>query len=159
MFEESLHYKASMLTQPRHGDDLKLYDVPNLTERTTPLYLLWGPHSDFSKCGSYFCRTLYMQYILDLCQHRLHTSDQCPKFTLQQQSRHLNGHTLDCRQVMFSVSDLAMSNIARQVSLLCSLSMDHIENITPKILLSYDVSVNFATMPSFDDAKASAWNG
>jgi hypothetical protein len=26
---------------------------------TTPHYLLWGPHSDFSKCGSYFCRILY----------------------------------------------------------------------------------------------------
>jgi hypothetical protein len=59
MFEESLHYKALMLTRPQHGDDGKLYDVPNLTELTTPLYLLWGPHSDFLKCGSYFCRTLY----------------------------------------------------------------------------------------------------
>jgi hypothetical protein len=29
-------------------------------EMDPPHYLLWGPHSDFSKCGSYFCRTLYI---------------------------------------------------------------------------------------------------
>jgi hypothetical protein len=49
-----------MLTRPRHGDNWKLYYVPYLMERTTPHYLLWGPHSDFSKCWSYFCRTLYV---------------------------------------------------------------------------------------------------
>jgi hypothetical protein len=59
MFEESLHYKASLLTRPQHGK-LKtlLYTQPNGTDHT--LYLLWGPHNDFSKCGSYFCRTLYL---------------------------------------------------------------------------------------------------
>jgi hypothetical protein len=49
-----------MLTRPRHGDSWKLYYLPYLTELTKPHYLLWGPHSDFSKCGSYFCRTLYI---------------------------------------------------------------------------------------------------
>jgi hypothetical protein len=64
-FLKSRHYKASMLTRPRHGDDWKLYYVPYLMERTTPHYLLWGAHSDFSKCGSYFCHTLY-NTILDV---------------------------------------------------------------------------------------------
>jgi hypothetical protein len=41
--------------------------VSYLTERTTPHYLLWGPHSDFSKCGSYFCRTLYMTHFHHIC--------------------------------------------------------------------------------------------
>jgi hypothetical protein len=59
-FLKSRHYQASMITRPRHGDNWKLYYVPYLMEWTTTHYLLWGPHSDFSKCGSYFCRTLYL---------------------------------------------------------------------------------------------------
>jgi hypothetical protein len=63
--------KKASTTKPRcspnHGmADWKLYYVLYLTARTTPLYLLWGPHSDFSKCGSYFCRILYLR--LSMCK-------------------------------------------------------------------------------------------
>jgi hypothetical protein len=53
---------AKLRCSPDHGmaTTENFYYVPYLTERTTPHYLLWGPHSDFSKCGSYFCRTLYL---------------------------------------------------------------------------------------------------
>jgi hypothetical protein len=63
-FWKSRHYKVSMLTRPRHGNNWKLYYVPYLTERTTPYYLLGGPHSDF-------CRILYMSngepYVRKVC--------------------------------------------------------------------------------------------
>jgi hypothetical protein len=44
---------------------------------------------------------MYMQYILYLCQHRLSTADHAKTSvaTLQQESRHLEGRTLDRRQV------------------------------------------------------------